>query len=227
LARTLDPEAYAVKRDVFLDAAQRLILQRGYEGTSVQDVLYEASTSKGAFYHYFDSKGDLLNAVVERMVEGALLSVQPVVDDPELPATDKLRGLFAGIASFKTARKELLIALMEVWLSDNNAIVREKFRRVVVERLTPIMASIIRQGHDEGVFDVNEPDHAARIFVSFLLSLNQSTTELYLARQAGNVSLEDVRRALDAQVEALERVLGAPKGSVTLIDESVLHEWFD
>ena len=227
MARTLDPAAYAVRREVFLDAAQRLILERGYEGTSVQDVLSEASTSKGAFYHYFDSKGDLLNGVVERMVEGALLSVQPIVDDPGLPATDKLRGLFAGIASFKTARKELLIALMEVWLSDHNAIVREKFRRVVVDRLTPIMASIIRQGHDEGVFGVSAPDEAARVFVSFLLSLNQSTTELYLARQAGEISLDEVRRALDAQVEALERVLGASSGSITLIDEPVLHEWFD
>jgi AcrR family transcriptional regulator len=227
LARTLDPEAYAVRREVFLDAAQRLILERGYEVASVQDVLREANTSKGAFYHYFDSKGDLLNSVVERMVEAALLSVRPIVDDPDLSATDKLRGLFAGIASFKTARKELLIALMEVWLSDHNAIVREKFRRVVVDRLTPIMASIIRQGHDEGIFDVTAPDEAARVFVSFLLSLNQSTTELYLSRQAGDISFDEVRRALDAQVEAMERVLGAPNGSITLIDDSVLHEWFD
>jgi AcrR family transcriptional regulator len=227
LARTLDPEAHAIKRDAFLDAAQRLIMQKGYEGTSVQDVLQQVNTSKGAFYHYFDSKGSLLNAVVERMVDAALLSVEPIVDDPDLPATDKLRGLFAGIASFKTARKELLIALMEAWLSDNNAIVREKFRGVVVERLTPIMASIIRQGHDEGVFAVSAPDDTARVFVSFLLSLNQSTTELYLARGARKISLDDVRRALDAQVEALERVLGAPSGSITLVDESVLHEWFD
>jgi AcrR family transcriptional regulator len=227
LARTLDPEAHAIKRDAFLDAAQRLIMQKGDEGTSVQDVLQQVNTSKGAFYHYFDSKGSLLNAVVERMVDAALLSVEPIVDDPDLPATDKLRGLFAGIASFKTARKELLVALLEAWLSDNNAIVREKFRGVVVERLTPIMASIISQGHDEGVFAVSAPDDTARVFVSFLLSLNQSTTELYLARGARKISLDDVRRALDAQVEALERVLGAPSGSITLVDESVLHEWFD
>jgi AcrR family transcriptional regulator len=226
LARTRDPEAHAIKRDGFLDAAQGLILLKGYESMSVQDVLVEVNTSKGAFYHYFDSKASLLNAVVERMVDAALLSVEPIVANPDLPAIDKLRGLFAGIASFKTARKELLIALMEVWLSDHNAIVREKFRGVVIDRLTPIMASIIRQGHDEGVFAVSAPDQAARVFVSFLLSLNQATTELYLARQAGKVSIDDVRRALDAQVEALERVLGAPPGSITLIDESVLHDWF-
>jgi hypothetical protein len=161
------------------------------------------------------------------MVDAALLSVEPVVENPDLPATDKLRALFAGIAAWKTARKELLIALMEVWLSDHNAIVREKFRRVVVDRLTPVMASIIRQGQAERVFTVTSPEEAARVFVAFLLSLNQSTTELYMDRQAGRISLEDVRRALDAQVEALERVLGAPAGSLTLVDETVIHAWFD
>jgi AcrR family transcriptional regulator len=227
LARTLDPEAHAIKRDAFLDAAQQLIMHKGYEGTSIQDVLQQVNTSKGAFYHYFDSKGSLLNGVVERMVDAALFSVQPVVDDPDLPALDKLSALFAGIASWKTARKELLLALIEVWLSDDNALVREKFRRMVVERLTPVMATIIRQGQTEGVFAVNAPDHAARVFVSFLLSLNQSTTEIFLARQAGAVTLDEVRRALNAQVEAMERVLGAPPGSLTLVDESVIHEWFD
>jgi len=227
LARTLDPEAHAIKRETFLDAAQRLIQVKGYEQASIQDVLTEANTSKGAFYHYFDSKAALLDGVVARMVDAALLSVEPVVEDPDLPATDKLRALFAGIAAWKTARKELLIALMEVWLSDHNAIVREKFRRVVVDRLTPVMASIIRQGQAERVFTVTSPEEAARVFVSFLLSLNQSTTELYMDRQAGRISLEDVRRALDAQVEAMERVLGAPPGSLTLVDETVLHAWFD
>ncbi len=138
MARTLDPEAHAVKRDVFLDAAQQLIMRKGYHGTTVQEVLIETNASKGAFYHYFDSKGALLNAVVDRMVDGALLSVQPIVDDPDLPALDKLHGLFAGIASWKTARKELLLAILESWLSDDNALVREKFRRLVVERLTPV-----------------------------------------------------------------------------------------
>lgn len=202
-------------------------MRKGYEGTSVQELLRETNASKGAFYHYFDSKGSLLNGVVERMVDAALLSVQPVVDDPALPALDKLQALFAGIAAWKTARKELLLAVMEVWLSDDNAVVREKFRRTVVERLTPVMASIIRQGQTEGVFAVSAPDDAARVFVSFLLSLNQSTTELFLARQANAISLDDVRRALAAQVEAMERVLAAPAGSLTLVDESVLHEWFD
>ena len=226
MARTLDPAAHAVKRDAFLDAAQRLIERKGYEAMSVQEVLEDVSTSKGAFYHYFDSKADLLDGVVERMVDSALLSVERIVDDPNLTATTKLRAFFAGLAAYKTERKDLVLGLLQTWLSDHNAVVREKFRRVVVQRMTPVMASIIREGQAQGAYDVGSPEDAARVFVAFLLSLNQSTTELYLARHAGEISLADVRRALDAQVEAMERILGAPRGSITLVDEALLKEWF-
>ena len=60
---------HAVRRDDFIDAAQRLIRTKGYEETSIQDILDALGASQGAFYHYFGSKADLLEAVVERMVD--------------------------------------------------------------------------------------------------------------------------------------------------------------
>ncbi len=60
MPRTLNPAAHALKRDAFLDAAERLIRTKGYEQMTVQDVLDELGASKGAFYHYFDSKEALL-----------------------------------------------------------------------------------------------------------------------------------------------------------------------
>jgi AcrR family transcriptional regulator len=67
VARTVDPAAHAVRRDVFVDAAQRLIQTKGDERFSVPDVLDATATPKGAFYHYFDAKDALIDAVVERL----------------------------------------------------------------------------------------------------------------------------------------------------------------
>ena len=139
MARTLDPAAHAVRRDTFLDAAQRLITAKGYEQMSIQDVLAEAGTSKGAFYHYFDSKAALLEGVIDRMVLNATAELQPLLDDPHRTAVEKFNGMFQGLASWKTQRRELLLAVLETWLSDDNAIVREKFRREVVATITPIL----------------------------------------------------------------------------------------
>ena len=228
MARTLNPEAHAVRRDAFLDSAQRLIQVKGYQQTSVQDVLDDLDTSQGAFYHYFDSKSALLDGVVERMVEGALASAEPIVAAPGVPADAKLRGIFAATAAFKSARKEFLLALIQVWLSDDNALVRERFRRSVVLRLTPVIAAIIRQGRAEGVFTTTSSvDDTTRVFVSLVLAANTTATELFLAHQARAVTFDDVRRALAAYAEGFERILGAAPGSLPLLDEAVLHEWFD
>ena len=132
MARTLDPAAHALRRDAFVDAAQRLIQAKGYEQMTIQDVLDELDTSRGAFYHYFDSKAALLDAVVERMVDDAIAAPRPDRSTtPGLAGHERLARLFNGLAQWKAERTDLLHAVMETWLADENAIVREKFRRGV------------------------------------------------------------------------------------------------
>ncbi|HYX49339.1 MAG TPA: helix-turn-helix domain-containing protein, partial [Ktedonobacteraceae bacterium] len=69
MARIVKEEEYAEKRKAILDVAQRLIYSKGYEQMTIQDMLDDLQISKGAFYHYFDSKQAVLEAVVERMGE--------------------------------------------------------------------------------------------------------------------------------------------------------------
>ena len=128
---------------------------KGYEQMSVQDVLDEVDASRGAFYHYFDSKTALLEAVVTRIVDAALASVAPLVDDPAVAAVAKLEGLFGGIAQWKLERTELMLALTRVWLSDENTLMRDKMWQHLMARLAPLLAAIVRQGDDEGVFTVD------------------------------------------------------------------------
>ncbi|HEY1419490.1 MAG TPA: TetR/AcrR family transcriptional regulator [Candidatus Dormibacteraeota bacterium] len=226
MARTLNPAAHTVKREAFVEAAQRLIQTRGYEQMSVQDVLDEIEASRGAFYHYFDSKEALLEAVVDRMMDAGLGAVTPFVDDPHLSALRKFESVFAGIQSFKAERKPLVLALLEVWISDHNAVVREKFRRTGVTRLVPMLSAIIRQGNAEGSFDSGAPDEAARVVVGMLQSFSDVAIELFLARQANTIGFEDVERAVAANTMACERILGLRAGSLTLIDGPALRFWF-
>jgi AcrR family transcriptional regulator len=227
MARTLNPAAHALRRDEFVDATQRLMQTKGFDQISVQELLSELGTSKGAFYHYFDSKAALLEAVVARMGEAALGTLQPLLDDPAVPAPAKLAGVFSGIASWKNARRDLLLRVLETWLSDDNAIVREKFRRNVAAQLTPVVTPVVAQGVAEGHFVTDSPRHTARVFVSLVLGLNEAATLLYMARQAGEVEFEEVRQTLGAYYDAFSLVLGAPPGTLERINESTLHLWFD
>ncbi len=226
MARTVNAAVHAVRRDAFVDVAQRLIQAKGYEQMSVQDVLDELDASRGAFYHYFGSKADLLEAVVERMVEAATAALAPIVANPDLSALEKLEGVFTGLARWKGERTELMLALLRVWRSDENAIVREKFRRGIVIHLAPPLTAIVEQGKAEGLFTATSPDQVARVLVSLIQSANEAVVELFFARQADAISFENVERTLEAYQEAYERILGLPAGSLTIGDPTMLHQWF-
>ena len=227
VARTLNPTAHALRRDQFVDAMQRLMQTKGYEDLSIQELLDDLGASKGAFYHYFDSKGALLEAVVDRIVDGATGSVAPLLADTTVAAPEKLAGVFSGIASWKNARRDLLLSLLRVWVSDENALVREKFRREAIARMTPMLAPVIAQGMDEGVFTASSPERTARVFVSLLMVVNEVATQLFLARQANTVTVEEVEDTFNAYWQSLERVLGAAPGTLGRIDDATLHLWFD
>jgi AcrR family transcriptional regulator len=227
MARAVSATLHTVRRAAFLDVAQRLVQAKGYEEMSVQDVLDELDASKGAFYHYFDSKQALLEAVVERSVDDAMAALAPVLLDPELPALRKLERVFAGIATWKAERKELVLAIMEVWNSDGNAIVREKLRRMTVSRMVPLLSAVVRQGIDEEVFTADSPDETAMVFVSLMQGFQELAIDHFIARQAGTITFEVVQRSVAVFTQAFERILGIPTGSLTLTDEPTLHFWFD
>jgi AcrR family transcriptional regulator len=226
MARTVNATLRTVRRDAFLDVAQRLVQTKGYEAMSIQDVLDELEASKGAFYHYFDSKQALLEAVVERFADGAMASLAPVLDDPGLPALTKLERVFAGIANLKAEQKELMLAIIEVWNSDGNAIVREKVRRLSERVMIPLFSAVVQQGLDEGTVHVDSADQTAAVLVSLMLGFQQKATDLFIARQSGAIPFEAVERSVAAHTEAFERILGIPKGSLTLTDDKTLRFWF-
>ncbi|WP_445271820.1 helix-turn-helix domain-containing protein, partial [Streptomyces sp. DSM 41978] len=70
MARRVKPDEYAARRREILDAALRLIHDKGYERMTIEDVLAKVQMSKGALYHYFGSKQALLEGIVDAMTEG-------------------------------------------------------------------------------------------------------------------------------------------------------------
>jgi len=226
MARTLNVEAHADRRDAFVDAATRLIQSKGYEQLSIQDVLAETGASKGAFYHYFDSKEALLEAVIERIVDNALAAVGPIIVNPDRSAVEKFVGMFSGIAGWKNARMDLMLALLEVWMSDDNIVVREKIRSSLTPRLGPLLTRIVSEGKAEGLFDVEDPASTAMLILSLIAGANEGASRLFIDCRAGAATIDDARRLIAAYQQAFERVLGAPSGSLNYVDEQTIQIWF-
>ena len=226
MPRTLNLAVHTVRKEAFVEAAERLMQTRGYERTSIQDILDELGASRGAFYHYFGSKQALLEAVIDRMVEAGLASVEPIVEDPSLPAAAKLVRVFSGIGQWKTDRRDLIQAFLDVWLSDDHAVVREKFRRRLVAQFVPTLSKIVRQGIEEGTFQVESPDDTALVLMFFIQGMQDEALDMYVASQANAIAFDEVVTRFNSFASAFERVLGVEAGAISLIDRSILEAWY-
>lgn len=230
MARVVKEQSYAARRRDILDAAQRLVYSKGYELMTIQDILDALGISKGAFYHYFDSKGAVLEALIERMVVDEVIPILTgIVTDPGLSGIDKLHRYYDTSARWKSAHRALIMELMRVWIADENAIVRQKLTAMSIKFVTPLLTKIIRQGIQEGDFFTDFPDQVSKVVFYILLGMSDTLIDLLLASEVerNGMDIENtVETYIDALTDATERVLGARKGSLNLIDMETLMEWF-
>ena len=193
---------------------------------SIQDVLDEAGRLQGRLLPLLRFEGRPARGVIDRMVDAAIASVQPFVDDPD----SRPRKLEICSAASPRARPS---GRSCCWRSSRSGspTTTPWFARssgaVVIARLTPLLAAIIRAGPREGVFAGHEPDDTARVFVSLMQGAQRVATELFVARQAGTIAFDDVVRTLAAHARGVRAGPRRAPGSLPLIDESALDEWFD
>jgi AcrR family transcriptional regulator len=225
MARVVKEEEHAGKRQEILAVAQQLVFTKGYEQMSIQDIIEALQISKGAFYHYFDSKTALLDGLVDNMMADAEAILDPIVAEPNLSAIEKLQRYFETAGRYKTTKKEFILALLRIWYTDHNAIVRQKQQSMALKRVAPKIAAIIRQGVDEGAFTARFPDQTAMVILSLSVGLGDSWADLLLAPEPALDVQQQIEDSVAAYTEALERVLGVAAGALILMDAEMLKEW--
>jgi TetR/AcrR family transcriptional repressor of nem operon len=101
------PRDGTATRERILAAAQGLILERGFAGTSVDAVLAAAPASKGAFFHHFASKNDLAQALLERYASEDLRMLEQFMSAAEAQTDEPAEQLLAFVRQFEQAADEL------------------------------------------------------------------------------------------------------------------------
>ena len=227
MARSVNEEDFATRRNEILDAAYQLIATRGYEQMTIQDILAQLNISKGAFYHYFRSKLELMEALVERMGLQMEQMLLPMIEDDSLPALVKLQRFFDTGARWKTARKDVMITLLRVWYHDDNVLVREKVRLITFRRVLPLLTCIVQQGVREGVMKTPYPDQIAEVFLALSNGMTDTLVDLSLLAADGMPGdPQRARKYIAMYGDAIERVLGIAPGTLQMMDDNTLKAWF-
>ena len=222
MARTVNVVEQAARRDAILDAAQRLILSNGYERLTVQDILEDLQISKGAFYHYFDSKPAVVEALTQRLVDDAERTLARIAEDPELGALEKLQLFFGEIVRWKSERQNLMVAKLPAWYAPDNLAFRMVVDRATAKRLAPLLGVIVRQGVDERQFATAYPEQAGAIIVAVVQALQEAMAQQLLT---GATKVKEMVATHGAHIEAIERYLGVRAGTLYRADARAVNSW--
>ena len=141
-----------------LDTAESLFIEKGYDHTSLQDIIAATGLSKGAIYHHFTSKEAIFYSVCDRIGQrnGEVLSA--VRDDPRLSGIVKLRTIFK--VSLQPERQAKMFCMMP-YLLDNDKFLATEMRSIFMEVAPDFIEPILRQGMADGSIRTDHPRELA------------------------------------------------------------------
>jgi AcrR family transcriptional regulator len=160
MARNKHPEETI---NLILDAASRLFMEKGYEHTSIQDIIDNlGGLSKGAIYHHFKSKEDILVAVTDQMTEESNRMLAVIRDRPDLSGRDKLKSIFKE-SILRPVQDEIFTAAPN--LGDNPKLLFSIFSETIREAAPDYILPIIRQGIADGTIITDYPEQLAELII--------------------------------------------------------------
>ncbi len=207
------------RRKEILQKAQELFYRHGYTNTTVSMVIEALQISKGAFYHYFKSKEELLDSLADILSQNIRSKIETVVKDTSLNAIDKLNKMYYESGSYKIENIDFILVITEALYKDDNLLLRHKFQSNSLEEFVPLLASIFRQGKEESVFNIEKPEVMARIVLLFGMSISEQNAKLILQLKDHPEKLDEIIDNLSIYQLSVERMLNAPLNSVIAFDK--------
>ena len=153
------------RKQELIDTAERLFLEKGYEQTTVADIVREIEVAQGTFYYYFSSKEEILEAIIEKDITALEEDVRQIMSREDANAAIKLNAVVNSIIGISTSRREIMDYLHE----ESNAVMHEKMERHTIERLVPLMARVVAEGTQAGIFDVQYPTESVEFLLASLV----------------------------------------------------------
>lgn len=200
------------RRDAYIKAAEALFAEKGFENTSVEDIVRRAGTAKGLFYYYFDSKEELMTALTERILEEIKAHNDQALSEEGMSAMQRLERIVSSTDEIR-ARSRMLAAFFH---QERNQALHYAFDEKARAIMAPALESIIRQGNAEGVFRADYPKETAQCLLAGIGAVKHGIK--------CDSDREALVRALTVLQYLTERLLGAEPGTFTVYIDSLPPE---
>ena len=185
------------RKQELLRIAYQMFIRKGYEETSIDEIIAEAHIAKGTYYYYFPSKEATLEEVINMMISDEVERAREVLSAP-IPIPQKLVGV---ITSLRPKQNESNIA--DTLNQKENVIMHEKISRRIVDVAVPLLTEVVSEGIAQGMFSCDHIEERVRMILIMSQHLfdNGSFTE-------GDI---------EVFIDMVEKTLGAQAGTLGFI----------
>ena len=185
------------RKDEILSVAYNLFITKGYDNTSVDEIIEKVNIAKGTFYYYFTSKEEMLDEVINKMINEEIIEAKKVVLMP-IPIEQKVVGI---VTSLRPKSNELNI--VETLNNDNNIKMHMKYNKRIIDEATIILKDVVLEVIDKGVFNCTNIEERIKL----LLKMSNDTFD------DNNFTNKDV----EVYIDMVQKVLGANPGTMSFI----------
>ncbi|MCL6613403.1 MAG: TetR/AcrR family transcriptional regulator [Firmicutes bacterium] len=206
MAKTRISKEPEIRKTEIIEAAEDLFLTKGFEETTISDIVNKVGVAQGLFYYYFKSKDEILDTIVERFADHLFTELRHISNDDQLNAIQKLRIILTKLFSFLRQKERIILYIHQ----KSNELLHYRLGQKFMDKACSMFSKIIEQGVREKLFDVEYP---------------RETTEILLAGLGYMPSILSLSQNMDQYVEkvraglaVIEKALGAPKGSLQFND---------
>ncbi|MEZ3434522.1 MAG: TetR/AcrR family transcriptional regulator [Lachnospiraceae bacterium] len=160
MARNKQPEETV---NLILDVSFRLFMEKGYEHTSIQDIIdHLGGLSKGAIYHHFKSKEDILVAVTDRMTAESNQMLAEIRDRADLDGKEKLKRIFKDSIN-RPVQNDIFTIAPDF---HSNSKLLFSLLHDTIENVAPnYILPILRQGIADGSIETDYPEQLAELIL--------------------------------------------------------------
>lgn len=185
------------KQDL-IQIAYRLFITRGYEHTSVDEIIAEAGIAKGTYYYYFESKEQMLEDVIGMMLQSETEKAEAVLHT-DLSVPEKIAAI---IASIHPAREEQTIE--DALHRPENVLMHNKTRERILDLMIPILSRAAEEGVEKGLFHCDHiPERVREILIL--------SSDLFDGRIPFSTAV------IDVFIDTAEKILGAESGTMGFV----------
>lgn len=182
--------------------AYELFITKGYENTSVDDIIASAGIAKGTYYYHFESKEQILEEVVNMMIDEGVERAKQILKT-DLKLEEKL--VYTILALRVTPEEQ---AMQDTIHTKENIILHKKVNDRVIEAAVPILSEIAREAKKEGLFNLDN-NIEERVRMTLILS-----TEMFDHNEINESKIS-------VFIDTLEKIYGAKPGSLSFIKKLI------